>query len=645
MKTRSFILLPALLGTFCLSSVAADEPVQNRIPVAGRTHRIRNVAELREAAAVVQAGDEIIIAPGEYRDVMVRFEKEGDSNRKIRIRAEEPGTVVLAGTTAISLFGDHYVIEGLCFKDGNWDKKLCLPYSPTGRPAVILVLADHTRITQCVFETSHVDRPIHYISSDLGPKGYPQYTRIDHCSFVVDDRIANGQFIAFNNSSAWTHHALQGRFGDEVKRYFSSPQLLAETGQPLYSRVDHCYFGIYGGSVIRWGFTGDSMTIPGEPQVYGRFPNPFPESLQGKKIRVWGGCIFDSNLVEGQRSGDGERVVSKLGQNLFLNNTFYNDSGQLSLRGGSRELVIGNYFIRDDRYKRLRGQTANNVMAWSSEHVIANNYFRIFGASGLGLNSGYEGRDTGQDTVTDSIIAYNVFETQSNRSSSVRLHDASRDRRPGTLRLPQKSTPEKESKETIERKVALVHGNVFKGNLFVHPETEEATGHVFSFLYDRIIKENRWEDNLYRGNALGYLYHFKDDWKEFRINNPTANFARAYVEGVEKSDQVVEEIEGVRRASEDEFHRDAAGYVRARGIVRERLEIKTLETLPFDIVSLVERRIVPIDEDVFPEAHKMDMSDFGDRIGHDKPLLPSDVGARWLREKQKEISRVVRYRE
>jgi poly(beta-D-mannuronate) lyase len=72
-----------------------------------------------QAAAQARPGDEIVIRTGTYEDWVLDISCSGSADRRLVIRAETPGQVVLTGDSRMSISGDYVTVKGLCFKDGQ----------------------------------------------------------------------------------------------------------------------------------------------------------------------------------------------------------------------------------------------------------------------------------------------------------------------------------------------------------------------------------------------------------------------------------------------------------------------------------------------------------------------------------------------
>ncbi|MEC3908915.1 chondroitinase-B domain-containing protein, partial [Tamlana sp. 2201CG12-4] len=606
------------------------------------TFKVGNTTELLQAAAVVQPGDVIELEDGIYNNFLLELKVEGQNNNPITIKAENPGKAIIKGASAIHVYGDHYIIKGLYFTEGALDSNLITMNHPA-QQTLVTIFGSHVRVTECVFDNFiplNASGKIRYISNEFGAKGFPRFVRVDHCSFISVNRIDNGQFLALNGHfhPGAVHRALKGNYGDYTKDAFLDQTLFADAvyGRPLYNRVDHCYFGIADGSILRWGHNGDRQRMPTATELKNQ-SNPFPASAVAQgEIKTIGGSIFDANLVEGQRTGDGERIVSKNGQNIYLNNTFRNDLGQLSLRGGTNEVVIGNYFLRDDSSKRNNNKTT----AWSSKHVIANNYFQNTKGAGLTLTSGYQGTGTGHDAVTSSYILYNTFETLDKKAYCIDARSI-RDRR---------------TEEALaEGKVFQpLKDNNFEGNFFFKTLTKNVSeGFVFQYLYQQIINENNFEDNYYLNhNQIAELYMYSSNWLAYRQQYPNnSDYDTHFTEGIENQGQIVTTMTGLDSITNEVITRDEFGLLRVQGakFTKKNFDLPNLQSFPYDIDELISGNLLKITEvnrpqplpplPLFPGTNTIDLSDFGDRLNNNKPIQAGEVGAQWFRGEQIKISK------
>ena len=76
--------------------------------------------------------------------------------------------------------------------------------------------------------------------------------------------------------------------------------------------------------------------------------------------------IFDANLIAGNREGDEEHFVGKMGGFLWLNNTMEDCQNYLSLRSGGYAYIVYSYFLQHG---------AKAVLGWDRNHVHSRQLF------------------------------------------------------------------------------------------------------------------------------------------------------------------------------------------------------------------------------------------------------------------------------
>ncbi len=182
--------------------------------------------------------------------------------------------------------------------------------------------------------------------------------------------------------------------------------------------------------------------------------------------------IFDANLIAGNRKGDEEHFVGKMGGFLWLNNTMEDCNKYLSLRTGGYAYIVHNYFIH---------RAAMSILGWDRNHVVVGNYFRVNGRNTpdgnrsfiaiIRMSEGAVGPYGGFNATTHWVVAYNTFDAPADvpfvnfmgkysRRAYIarRLLESQQEVQQGTYNHP--VPPEERYKFT------LPIDNTFTGNLF-----------------------------------------------------------------------------------------------------------------------------------------------------------------------------------
>ncbi len=302
----------------------------------------------------------IAFADGMYTDLgRVAFSKSGDSRYDtVEMRAINPGAVTITGNTAFDISGNYNVFHGFIFRDIRSNIKIGRSQFPTP----LTIRGDHNRITECVFyPRAQADKHIVLLSNSLRANGkVARFTRIDHCAFL------NKAYLQFDNT-----HFQRGN------------EFVQGTNNPISARVDHNFFQNIEDSFFRLG----------------RIGNRDSES------------IFDANLIAGNRTGDEEHFVGKMGGFLWLNNTVEDCNKYLSLRMGGYAYIVHSYFLQ---------RSAMAIIGWDRNHIIVGNYFRVNGRNTpdgqrpytaiFRMGEGATGPQGGHSATTDWVIAYNTFD-------------------------------------------------------------------------------------------------------------------------------------------------------------------------------------------------------------------------------------------
>ena len=383
-------------------------------------------------------GDELVFEAGTYRNLNLSTARDGSKTRKIRLRAADRGSAVFSGPTRLQIDHKHTVLDGIYFKEVN----------SFGKLPIIGIRNDHFRITHCAFVALNENGEQENLGRGIGPANQfivtevalppsriyvPQFTRIDHCVFIRGPRAPVVQHMIELTNSLENERSLKA-YPDGF--FAENPGMSLEIGKPMYYRVDHCFIAINTAAfrTSRFGnfaFSGKSDEVDPEIRRLLNIPDDVPNAdistdLLKKYFRTDNRAagVFDNNFRVGHRTGDPEDIVSKSSYNVYLNNTFLNNKGHLSLRKGSHETVMHNFFIYEDDYKGPRGY---HLLARSVDHVFVKNYFQN---GHLGLESGqvrmdqsdqalahkirYEDEDwtfgeNGHATVRRALVAGNTF--------------------------------------------------------------------------------------------------------------------------------------------------------------------------------------------------------------------------------------------
>jgi poly(beta-D-mannuronate) lyase len=342
------MMFKALSALLVLSSVAL---------AAERTVSPKEVAS---AAAQAKAGDTIVIADGDYRDVVINFKAKGTAEKPITLRALTPGKVKFEGDYQLTIEGEHLVVSGLFFGESKSEKD------------VIEIRGIENRVTDCaIIALDRGGKWIHFM-------GRAQHCRLDHCY-------------------------IEGHAPKDVRL-----QVEVDEKTPPEHRIDHNHFahrpplGENGGETMRLGYSYQSMFVSrttvednlftqcdGEIEIISSKScenvyrhNTFRDCEGTLTLRHGNRCVVDGNFFFGNGGGDGAKKtggVRVIGEDhKIVNNYFAKTAG---IAGGVIALTAG---IPDSELKGY----------WQIRKcLVANNVFVDNDAPCLLLDAGYNERN------------------------------------------------------------------------------------------------------------------------------------------------------------------------------------------------------------------------------------------------------------
>ena len=510
---------------------------------------------------------------GTYTDLgRIEFSKQGVSRYDtFEMRAINPGSVTITGDTAFDMSGNHNVFHGFIFQNISSNTRIGRSQFPTP----ITVRGDHTRITQCVFYPRADETGIRavLISTSLRANDKAaRFTRIDHCAFI------GMAYLQLDNTRAGDG---DGDGGKEKRQ---------ARDNPISARVDHNFFHNRENSFMRLGRVG----------------NRDSES------------IFDTNLIAGNREGDEEHFVGKMGGFLWLNNTMENCNRYLSLRGGGYAYIVYSYFLQHG---------AKAVLGWDRNHVIVGNYFRVNGRNTPGagnrkhiailqMTEGGAGPQAGHTATTDWCVAYNAFDAPADvpfvnfmgkysRRAFVaqRLDEAQQAVQQGTYDHP--VSPEDRYSFT------LPINNTFIGNLFYHRTA--STSHpqkIFSFIHYGVWEQNTFISNLISSPVTEIYEHDTSNGEEENPRQITQNLG-----GLDFSQQTI--------------RRDQNNLLITPIAVPQNFRVPNYNMLPIDPTAVIHKQKDKMIDKRHPLYKLMDLRDLGDKLDLNRPLTTRDVGPSW----------------
>ncbi|MEM7129376.1 MAG: chondroitinase-B domain-containing protein [Chloroflexota bacterium] len=298
------------------------------------------------AAQRAKPGDEIIIKDGIYHNSgQWQFVGSGTKEAPIRIRSETPYGAVFSGRTQFQLRGDHLQLVGLYFKEASFEGK------------VVGVEGDHNRISSNFFvdsgnSNSALGRLLHI--------GHGRsYNRIDHNYFRGSISISISQFIS------------------------------SDQGYGVYNRIDH--------NVLRDIVRLNSKVENGQEGI--QIGQSSDETSEAKVYALIEENLFD-NVV-----ADAEIISIKSSNNLIRNNQFVSASeersvGELTLRNGSENSVIGNIFTETHGGVRIVGDT--NLVVQNTVQLADYGVRFFHGTGDLGIYNQPKGNYVAHNSIIET---------------------------------------------------------------------------------------------------------------------------------------------------------------------------------------------------------------------------------------------------
>ncbi len=245
---------------------------------------------LPEVAATLRkagAGDRIVVADGEWRDLELKWRGAGAEGAPVRIEAATPGGVKIGGMSTLRLAGRWLEVAGFDFRDGTSPRGAVVEFRCGGE------VADDCRLTDCVIDDYNpARRDMAYSHVIL----YGRRNRVDHCTFAGKLNLGVTLIVMLNE----------------------------ERSQRNFHRIDHNHFAprpVYGSN------GAETIRIGTSQQAY--------ESSN---------TLVEENLFE-RCDGEVEVVSVKSSDNIIRRNVFYESQGVLALRHGDRNTAEENLFI------------------------------------------------------------------------------------------------------------------------------------------------------------------------------------------------------------------------------------------------------------------------------------------------------------
>ena len=514
----------------------------------------------------------IAFSDGTYTDLgRIAFSKEGVSRyNTFEMRAINPGEVTITGNTVFDISGDHNVFHGFIFQDISSNTRIGRSHFPTP----LTIRGDHNRFTECVFyprgqadwQGQPVNRAVLLSTSLKSNDKAARFLRIDHCAFI------GMAYLQLDNTEV-----NEGNEYEEAK------------DNSISVRVDHNFFQNKENSFLRLGRKGPSNS----------------ES------------IFDANLIAGNREGDAEHFVGKMGGFLWLNNTMEDCHKYLSLRSGGYAYIVHSYFLQ---------RAAKAIIAWDKNHIIVGNYFRVNGRNTpegkkpyvaiLRMSEGAAGPLGWHTATTDWCVAYNTFDAPADvpfvnfmgkysRRASIAeiLKEEQQAVQQGTYTH---ATPPEE-----RYKFTLPINNRFIGNLFFHREAVTSKPQkTFSLIHYGVWEKNTFTSNLISSPVTEIYEHDTSNGNE------------------ENARQITQNLGGLT-FTQQTISRDQNGLLITPIEIPQTFRVPNYNKLPIDPNAVIHKQKDNIIDKTHLLYKLMDLRDLGDKLDLNRPLTTRDVGPSW----------------
>jgi len=319
--------------------------------VFGKSVKVSNIAMFNQEVKSLKPGDSVVLANGVWKDVQIVFKGKGEKGKYIYLTAETKGEVSIEGFSCLQLSGEWLHISGLVFVKGHAPEKSVIEFR-TGSTEY----AYNSILTNCVIDGYNQDlkeTEDHWV--DIWGKN----NTIEYCYFGGKTNGGTTLVIWPNDENCINndHHIYRNYFGYRP---------------PL---------GVNGGETIRIG------------------TSHFHKNVSAS--------LVEENYFE-HCNGEGEIISNKSGGNTYLNNTFFECEGSLTLRHGNDAVVTGNWFIGNGK------KNTGGVRVINEGHLIYNNFFYKlrgdeFRSSLSIMNAIPDSPDNGYAPVKNVTIANNTF--------------------------------------------------------------------------------------------------------------------------------------------------------------------------------------------------------------------------------------------
>ena len=313
--------------------------------------KVTNVNQFNEKVKSLIPGDSIVLANGVWKDARLVFKGKGEKGNCIYLTAESPGKVTLEGESCLQLSGEYLLVSDLVFVNGHTPLKTVVGFKTSSKD-----YAYHCKLTRCVIDNFNQEAKT---SSDHWVDIWGKKNTVEYCYF--GGKTNEGTTLVIwpdDEYSINNEHVV-------IRNYFGYRPTL----------------GVNGGETIRIGTSDVCSNISAS--------------------------VVEGNYFE-RCNGENEIISNKSGGNQFINNTFFECEGSLTLRHGNKAIVSGNWFLGNEK------KNTGGVRVINEGHRIFNNYFyqlrgKEFRSALAIMNAIPNSPPSGYAPVKDVIVANNTF--------------------------------------------------------------------------------------------------------------------------------------------------------------------------------------------------------------------------------------------
>lgn len=318
--------------------------------------KVTDNVTLYEALKTANAGDNIVLANGTYKDVQIKFRNKGTKEKPITLKAETPGKVFIEGQSYLKFGGEYLVVDGLYFRNGFSPSSAVVDFKISNKDTLDEI-ANNCKFTNSVIEDFNKPKRD---NDDLWVRFWGRHNELSNC------------YIAGKTNR-----------GPTVRVSIAGVESINN-----YHKIVNNHFGP---RPVKGGPSGETI------QLGDSYTSMSPSHT-----------LVANNLFE-ECNGEVEVISSKTNFNEFRNNVFYKSEGSLVTRHGNYSIIDGNYFIGDGVNENYGGIRIINTGHW-----VTNNYFfnlkgKSFRSPLAVMNGIPKSPLNRYNQVTDVVVAYNTY--------------------------------------------------------------------------------------------------------------------------------------------------------------------------------------------------------------------------------------------